>query len=388
VGGTDTADRFRLEGVFTELTLLASSPFIGRTLAEIEADARYDLDVVGWIRDGRRLPLRDPSRTAAPGDVLLIQTTAEQIVTFRDEQAHELHPVRQYAAHGAAPEDVATSMAAAVLAPHSALVGRTLAELSFNERFGPIVLGLWRQHGWLRDELSKLRLVAGDVLVLHGNAADLKRVEDDPAFLLLAPIAAAPRHRRKAPLAAAIMTVTVALTVTHTLGIELAALTGALAMVLTRCIPLREAYSAIDLRIFVFIAGAMPLGLAMKKTGSADLLAGWFERATAGWPELWVLLALFLVVAVVTQLMSDAATTALLAPVAVAFAQAQGRAAETYVVTVAMAAVASFLTPVGHHGNLLVYAPGGYRFRDFVLFGTPLTLIVGVLCALIAPRLW
>jgi di/tricarboxylate transporter len=309
------------------------------------------------------------------------------MVTFSDEQAHELHPVRQYGAE-LGPVDVTRSMALAVLAPHSALVGRTLGELDFKQRFGPIVLGLWRRHGWLRDELSKLKLLAGDVLVLHGEEADLKRVQDDPAFLLLAPIGAAPRHRRKAPIAVLIMAITIALTVTRVLSIEIAALAGALAMVLTRCIPLREGYSAVDLRIFVFIAGAMPLGLAMKKTGSAELLASWLGRATGGLDDLWVLLLLFGVVAVVTQLMSDAATTALLAPVAVAFASSRGDAPEPYVITVAMAAVASFLTPVGHHGNLLVYAPGGYRFRDFVVFGTPLTVIVGVLVALIAPRLF
>jgi di/tricarboxylate transporter len=388
----DTADRFRMEGVFTELTLKPSSPFINHTLDEIEADRRYDLDVVGWIRGGQRLRLRDKGLRAKPGDVLLIQTSTEQLVTFRDELAHELRPVSRFAsaqqildAEQVSPD---TLMAQAVVAPHSALIGRTLADVEFRERFGVIALGIWRRHGWLRDELSKIPLMAGDVLVLHGSQADLRRIEDDPAFLLLVPIAASPRHRRKAPLAALIMASTILLTVTHTLSIELAAMTGALAMVLTRCIPLREAYSAIDTRIFVFIAGAMPLGLAMTKSGSADLLANWLQRATAGWDEIGVLLALFFLVAIVTQLMSDAATTALFAPVAVAFADARGSIPEPYVVTVAMAAVAAFLTPVGHHGNLLVYAPGGYRFRDFVLFGTPLTLIIAVLVALIAPLLW
>lgn len=391
-GTVDSSDRFRLEGIFTELTLLQTSPFIGRTLEEIEADRRYDLDIVGWIRKGKRVSLRDKALVAEPGDVLLIQTTAEQMVTFTDERSHELRPVHQYAnsKNSSEVEDAGPSalMAEAVVAPHSALVGRTLADVEFNERFGVIALGIWRRHGWLREELSRIQLNAGDVLVVHGNAADLRRIEDDPAFLLLAPIAAAPRHRRKAPLAALIMVATVLLTATKLLTIEMAALIGALAMVLTRCIPLREAYSSVDIRIFVFIAGAMPLGLAMKKTGSADLLASWLSQGVAGWSEFWVLIMLFLIVAVITQLMSDAATTALFAPVAVAFAQARGDAPEPYVITVAMAAVASFFTPVGHHGNLLVYAPGGYRFRDFVVFGTPLTLIVALLVALIAPLLW
>jgi di/tricarboxylate transporter len=391
-GGIQTADRFRMEGVFTELALKPSSPFIDRTLEQIEADQRYDLDVVGWIRDGQRLSLRDKRLHAKPGDVLLIQTSAEQLVTFRDEMAHELRPVSRYASRqrslDAEDGSPSTLMAQAVVAPHSALVGRTLADVEFRERFGVIALGIWRRHGWLRDELSKLQLAAGDVLVLHGGQADLRRIENDPAFLLLAPIAASPRHRRRAPLAALIMASTILLAVTRSLSIELAALTGALAMVLTRCIPLREAYAAVDIRIFVFIAGAMPLGLAMKKSGSADLLASWLARVTADWGEFGVLLALFMLAAVVTQLMSDAATTALFAPVAVAFAHARGATPEPYVVTVAMAAVAAFFTPVGHHGNLLVYAPGGYRFRDFVLFGTPLTMIIAVLVCLIAPLLW
>src|SRR5690606_28161305 len=102
----------------------------------------------------------------------------------------------------------------------------------------------------------------------------------------------------------------------------------------------------------------------------------------------FVLLALFWVSAVITQFMSDSATTALLAPVALALAQGLGQAPEAYVVTVAMAAVASFLTPIGHHGNLLVYGPGGYRFSDFARVGTPLTVVVGVLVVLIAPMIW
>jgi di/tricarboxylate transporter len=101
-----------------------------------------------------------------------------------------------------------------------------------------------------------------------------------------------------------------------------------------------------------------------------------------------VLAAVFAVVAVITQLMSDSATTALFAPVAVALAQGLGHPPEPYVVTVAMAAVASFLTPIGHHGNLLVYTPGGYRFRDFVVVGAPLTVVVGVVVVLLAPRVF
>jgi di/tricarboxylate transporter len=138
----------------------------------------------------------------------------------------------------------------------------------------------------------------------------------------------------------------------------------------------------------VFIAGAIPLGLAMKSCGAADLLARWLQAAVGGWSPTFVLLAVFAVVAVLTQFMSDSATTALFAPVAVALANGLGHAPEPYVITVAMAAVASFLTPIGHHGNLLIYGPGGYRFSDFVRAGVPLTAIVAVIVVVLAPLLW
>jgi di/tricarboxylate transporter len=168
----------------------------------------------------------------------------------------------------------------------------------------------------------------------------------------------------------------------------MAALAGAVTMVLTRCLTPRQAYRTIDGRIVVFIAGALPLGAAMQSSGASDLLAGWMERTVGGWNQTLILMLLFTIVAILTQFMSDAATTAVFAPVAVALAAALGDPPEAYVVTVAMAAVASFLTPIGHHGNLLVYTPGRYRFRDFVIVGTPLTILVDIVVTLLAPLLW
>ena len=169
------------------------------------------------------------------------------------------------------------------------------------------------------------------------------------------------------------------------LPIEMASLAGAVAMVLTGCLRTGQAYRAIDPRIYVFIAGAIPLGAAMKASGASARLAGWLQSAIGDWSQMAILLALFAVVAVVTQFMSDSATTALFAPVAVALAGALGQPPESYVVTVAMASVVAFLTPIGHHGNLLVYGPGGYRFADFLRVGAPLTVIAALIVTWLAP---
>src|SRR5690606_29131411 len=129
-------------------------------------------------------------------------------------------------------------------------------------------------------------------------------------------------------------------------------------------------------------------GLAMEQTGMASLLAGWLSQAATSWQTMWVLLALFIAAAVLTQVLSDTATTVLLAPVAIGMAPLLGISAPALVFSVAMGAVVAFLTPIGHHGNLLIYEPGGYRFTDFVRAGTPLTLLLGFAVAFLAPIVW
>jgi di/tricarboxylate transporter len=225
------------------------------------------------------------------------------------------------------------------------------------------------------------------VLVLEGDDEALSRVTNDSSFLMLVPFHGQARPRRKAPLAAAIMVATIAVA-SMNVPLEIVGLAGALAMVLTGCLTPRQAHRSIDSRIFIFIAGAIPLGAAMKKSGASELLAHWLQGLVSDWSPFFVLLAVYAVVAIVTEFMSDAATTALLAPVAAPLAQGLGQPPEPYVVTVAMASVTAFLTPMAHHGNLVVYGPGGYRFWDFARVGAPLTLLIALTVCFLAPLLW
>jgi di/tricarboxylate transporter len=184
------------------------------------------------------------------------------------------------------------------------------------------------------------------------------------------------------------MVLSIALAAINVVPVEIAFLTGAAVMILSGCISTQQAYQSIDARIYIFIAGAIPLGLAMQETGTANLLAGWLQGLVSGWGIRWILLALFVVTGLLTQIMSDAGTTALFGPIAIALARSLDLPPEPFVVTVAMAAVTSFFTPIGHHGNLLIYGPGRYQFSDFVRVGVPLTLIVAVIVSVMAPMLW
>ena len=388
-GAEEASTRFRLDDYFTELTIQPDSPFLGKTVEEVESNEHYELRVTGWVRGGRSHGRR-PGAQLEENDVLLVRATPEALVAIRSEAGVELHPVAKYGGGEAGDDegDISDRLVQAVVAPGSDLIGRTLGTVDFRKRYGAIVVGLWRRDAGLQPELSKIRLQAGDVLVLQGDDESLARVGNDGAFLMLVPFHGEVQLKRKAWLAGAIMVATIAAAAFNVLPIEMAALAGAVAMVLTDCLTPRQAYRAVDSRIFVFIAGAIPLGAAMQKSGTAELMAGWLERTVGGLGETAILFILFAIVAVLTQFMSDSATTALFAPVAVALALALGHSPEAYVVTVAMASVASFLTPIGHHGNLLVYSPGGYRFRDFVVAGTPLTILAAVITVLVARAVW
>jgi di/tricarboxylate transporter len=283
-GVEDPTQRFRLTEYFTEVTILPNSPFLDKTAAEVEHAEGDQVAVVGWLRHGRHLRPPFGERRPRAGDVLLVRTTPEEILAIRQTPGVELHPVSQYGSttvHGD-EEDVADLLVQAVVAPQSDLIGRTIAEVDFRQRYGALVVSLWRKEGWLQQELAQTRLSAGDVLVLQGDAEALARVEGEPAFLMLVPFHGEPRRPRKASLAGGIMLASIVVAAFNLLSIEMAALAGAVAMVLSGCLSARQAYQAIDARIYVFIAGAIPLGTAMQQSGTSDLLAGSRRPSMAG----------------------------------------------------------------------------------------------------------
>jgi di/tricarboxylate transporter len=393
-GSEEGASRFRLDEYFTELSILPNSPLLGKTLDEVHADKRFEFSVHGWLRGPERLRPPYGDARLESGDVLLIRTTPDELVAIRQEPGLELEPVSRYDRETPAlasaddPDDVPERLAQAIVAPESSFAGRTLGEVDFRRRFGALVLGLWRRQGFVAHELARTRLREGDVLVLQGDEEALARVAADRGVLMLVPFEARPRRQGKALIATAIMLGTIVAASTNVTSLGIATVSGATAMVLARCIAAREAYRSIDARMFVFIAGAIPLGTAMKKSGTAEMLARWLQGILANWSETLILLGLFALVGVVVQFMgSDSATTALFGPLAIAVAQALGQPPEAYVMTVAMAAVTAVFTPMSHH-NLLIYGPGGYRFFDYFRLGAPLTAVLALVVAFVAPLVW
>ena len=386
-GGDAGDDEYmRLDRYRTELLIVEGSRWSTRPLAELNKALGDRFRLLGWLRDGKRRRDLGDSSPLLTGDVLLVEASADALASLHDDEGLDLNAIARFG--DTVTGDGEPQLVQAVVAPGSEFIGHSVRELDFSRRFSAVIAGLWRRDGAIASRLADARLREGDLLVLWGKPARFAELAAHHGFLMLVPFAGEAKRRVRAPLALTILGLTILAAATEWLPAPLAFLLGAVAMVALRCVDIDQAYREIDVRIFVMIAGVIPLGIAMEQTGTAQLLAGGLLHLVSDWPTLAVLLVMFTVAGLLTQILSDAATTVLLGPVAVAVAQALGHPPTPFVVCTALGAVVSFLTPIGHHGNLLILGPGQYRFADFLRIGLPLTALMAFVSAWMARWLW
>ena len=386
-GGDAGDDEYmRLDRYRTELLIVEGSRWSTRPLAELNKALGDRFRLLGWLRDGKRRRDLGDSSPLLTGDVLLVEASADALASLHDDEGLDLNAIARFG--DTVTGDGEPQLVQAVVAPGSEFIGHSVRELDFSRRFSAVIAGLWRRDGAIASRLADARLREGDLLVLWGKPARFAELAAHHGFLMLVPFAGEAKRRVRAPLALTILGLTILAAATEWLPAPLAFLLGAVAMVALRCVDIDQAYREIDVRIFVMIAGVIPLGIAMEQTGTAQLLAGGLLHLVSDWPTLAVLLVMFTVAGLLTQILSDAATTVLLGPVAVAVAQALGQPPTPFVVCTALGAVVSFLTPIGHHGNLLILGPGQYRFADFLRIGLPLTALMAFVSAWMARWLW
>jgi di/tricarboxylate transporter len=287
------------------------------------------------------------------------------------------------------------SIVEGVIGPRSSIIGQTAHQLRFRQRFRVILMAIHRRGVNVRDKLHRIPLQAGDLLLMMGTdqALDGLRRSDD-VYLLDHPPTPSRSQRRKAPWVAAITAGVVMLASFEILPIEAAAILGVAAIFATRCLAPKEGYAAIEWGILLLIFGMLALGMAMEKTGAAALLARGLTQAShlsfvseAMRPHL-LLGALYFVTMLVTEILSNNATVALMTPLALSLGASLGVDPRPFVIATCLASSASFSTPIGYQTNTYVYAVGGYRFSDFVRFGLPLNLLYFVASVLLIPRIW
>ncbi len=356
------------------------------TLAKSRLADVFDFRIVAVFRDGELKVMPRGDEVLLGGDLLLIEGQHSDLDVLRGLQ--ELEIDTRIPANVTAFESERLTLMDATLDPRSTLAGRTVGELNFRERYGIELAGIWREGETVGTDLADEKLQVGDALLLLGPRDRLQLLSSDSDFLILTPLGQEPPDTRRAPLAAAIM---LGVVVTVMLGyapISISAVIGGTIMVLTGCLNMEQAYRSIDWRAIFLIAGMLPLGTAMQDTGAATYLADQVMEllGDAGpWP---VIMGLYILTAMATMIIPTAALVVLMAPIVLSAMADMGLAPETAMMAVAMAASASFTSPISHPANILVMGPGGYRFVDYLKVGVPLTIVVFITVMVLLPILW
>ena len=387
----DLTRRYALRGYLTEVAVPADSRLVGKRLAEAGLRADWNLDVLRVSRDvgGRTLSLVPTADTVLEAeDRLILEGDVSELVRLKEKAPLQIHAERKLLAEGLAGDD--RELVEVVVAPGSAWRGRTIKEIDVRRRFGVLVLALRRRARTIARSLSSLPLQSADVLLIQGSPQAIAEMANSPDFLVVKSLAVEPRRLRKAGLATGIMALSVALAATGALHISVAAMLGALLMALSGCVEARDIYRSVEWRVVFLIACMMPLGIAMdsEHAGTAAWLAGHVVSWAGGHGPLVVMASLFVGTSLITEVMSNAAATVLLAPIAIGIAEGLGLEPYPFLVAVGIAASTTFLTPIGHQANVLVYGAGGYRFTDFARVGLLLNVLVFIVVTAVIPLVW
>ncbi len=388
-GDGDLVETYRLGERLFRARIPAGSYLIGKPLARSTFREIYNLNVVAIEREGRTMLCPTPEAVLQEGDIVLLEGRLEEFKRRDVEPYLEILPPREW--HERDLEAPAVVMVEAVLAPRSRLIGQSLRQTHFREKYGMSVLGIWRGDRPIRTGLSDLPLQFGDALLLQGPRDRLAILRGEPDLIIsgngLEEAAPLPVPG-KGWLALAILALTLLGAALSRPAVGEIMLGGALAMILAGVLTMDQAYRAIDWKIVFLVAGVLPLGLAIVKTGAATELASGLTSFLGPAGPLALLAGLAILTFLLSQAINGAAVAAIVAPVAIQAAQQSGANPRALAMGVALATSMAFLTPLGHPVNMLVMGLGGYRVRDYVKVGLPLALLLLGVMLLFLPLFW
>jgi len=404
-----SAEGFDTGAYITEARVADDSKAAGRTLREIERLLdEADAQVVGLVRNEVRVTAPNPGRVVRAGDILVIEAEAEALANALTSLGLKLEEARdsdtrdkadgeasgpadgRSAAVSAAQPGQASDQAdqdrpagseeivlmeLAVL-PASTLAGRSATDIELRSRYGINLLAVSRQGRRSTARLRSMALLPGDLLLMQGPPEALMEFAASAGCVPLAERELRIPDRRKAIAAGAIMAAAVGGAAFGLLPAAISFAAGVLASMALRTVPPRAVYEAVDWPVIVLLAALIPVAGAMASTGTADLIARFLLQAVAQGQPVIALAAILVVTMTLSDLMNNAATAAVMSPVAIGTAGALGVSSDPFLMAVAVGASCAFLTPIGHQNNTLILGPGGFRFGDYWRLGLPLELLV------------
>ncbi|MDJ0846410.1 SLC13 family permease [Crocosphaera sp.] len=368
---------YDLKDYVSEIIITPRSNLIGQTLRKSGIQRKFDIDVLEIIHNDIHFPQPLADKILSLGDILLVRGGKEDLLQIRDERGVDIladvkfdeEKVEEELNFG---ED---KVAEVLILSNSRLIASTLKDLRFRQRYNATVIAIRRGEELLRERLGKVRLKFGDLLLVQGPKESFIGLQTTRELLVLEERDIETLRQNKAYIAIAIVCGVVILAAFNILPILVSSLVGVMLMIFTGCLKPGEIYGAVRWDIIFLLAGLIPLGIAMDKSGTNQLIANYIVALGAYLPNYFVLVLFYFFTALLTEILSNNAAVLLMLPVAVEVAKSLSLNPIAFMLAVMFAASNSYITPIGYQTNTMVYGPGGYRFLDFTRVGLPLTLM-------------
>jgi di/tricarboxylate transporter len=365
---------FDIDDYITEVEVVKDSKIKGKRISEIASVSKTDVQILGLVRDEKRIHAPDPEETLQLKDIIIIETDAEELKTFIKDTGLILVGGKKFRKDAEGSDKIA--IREAIVMSDSSLLGNTAASLRMRSYFGINLLAVARRERKIHRRLDHVVFQIGDVLLLQGREHLMSDTITSMGCLPLVRRGLRLGYKTKIPLALGIFLSAIVLVVSGLLPVQVAFTMAALVLVLTRILPLKELYTSINWPVIVLLGAMIPVGTALETSGGAELIAGVVLDLGNSMPP-WALLAIVLVVTMfLSDVINNAATVVLMAPIAIGVAKGLGFSVDPFLMAVAVGGSCAFLTPIGHQSNTLVMGPGGYKFTDYWRMGLPLEVII------------
>jgi di/tricarboxylate transporter len=382
---TSLTESFNMNEYLTDIVLKKGFKHLGKKIDEIKKDWDLDLEVVRVFRKGESTASRE-SEMVEVGDVLRIRGNPKEIDKLLETEDISIKPAENW--EDANLKEGNYALVEGVIAPDSSLESRKIKDIDFARKYGAVVLGVRKKGEVLQKEIEEVRLSGGDSLLLTVHYDQLQHIKNEPSFVMVSDIEVFIKRRKKMPVAVLILAAVIGLAALKLVPLVSAAVGGVVLMVLTRCITAAEVYRAINWKIIFLLGGVIPLGIAMDRSGAADLISKGILNVAGDMGPHAVLAGFFLVTMILTEMISNQATAALLAPIAIQAAHTLNVNPHPFLLGITFAASLSFMTPIGYQTNTLVYGPGHYKFTDYTRVGIWLNILFWTISTLMIPILW
>lgn len=365
---------FDIDDYITEVEVPKGSKAEGKTIVKLRKMTKVDAQILGLVRNNVRIHAPDPDEILTEKDIIILETDTDDLKAFLEDTGTKLVGGKKFRKDAEGSKNIAINEA--VVMADSPLIGRTAASMRMRSRYGINLLAVARREQKIHRRLDHVIFRTGDVLLLQGREHMLFDTITSMGCLPLARRGLRIGYQKKIPMALGIFITSIIMVIAGLLPVQVAFMMAAVAMVLTGILPLKEVYHSVDWPVIVLLGAMIPVGTALETTGGAQSIA----NAILGLGDNispWLLLVVVITVTMfLSDIINNAATVVLMAPIAISVAKGSGLSIDPFLMAVAVGGSCAFLTPIGHQSNTLVMGPGGYKFTDYWRMGLPLELII------------